>query len=53
MKAKCFSTRPHFAKKIEKGKTFKSSGHSEPAGHLTVGEAIKNYLVEEGYITAP
>ena len=52
-KAKCFSTRPHFAKKIEKGKTFKSSGHWEPAGHLTVGEAIKNYLVEEGYVTAP
>ena len=47
-KAKCFSTRPHFAKKIEKGKAFKSSGHWEPAGHLTVGEAIKNYLVEEG-----
>ena len=45
-KAKCFSTRPHFAEKIAKGETFKSGGHWEPAGHLVVAEAIKNYLVE-------
>jgi hypothetical protein len=52
-KAKCFSTRPYFAKKIAKGETFKSSGHWEPAGHLTVAEAIKDYLVDQGHITAP
>jgi len=45
-KAKCFSTRPHFAEKIAKGEAFKSGGHWEPAGHLVVAEAIKNYLVE-------
>jgi hypothetical protein len=45
-KAKCFSTRPYFAKKIAKGEAFKSGGHWEPAGHLVVAEAIKNYLVE-------
>jgi hypothetical protein len=52
-KAKCFSTRPHFAKKIAKGEAFKSGGHWEPAGHLAVAEAIKNYLVDEGYVTTP
>jgi hypothetical protein len=52
-KARCFSTRPHFAAKIAKGEAFKSGGHWEPAGHLAVAEAIKNYLVDEGYVTAP
>jgi hypothetical protein len=51
--AKCFSTRPHFSKKIAKGEAFKSSGHWEPAGHLAVAEAIKNYLVDEGYVSKP
>ena len=44
--AKCFSTRPYFAEKMAKGETFKSRGHWEPAGHLVVAEAIKDYLVE-------
>ena len=52
-KAKCFSTRPDFAEKKVKGEVFKSSGHWEPAGHLAVAEAIKNYLIDEGYVTAP
>ncbi len=52
-KAKCFSTRPYFAEKIAKGETFKSGGHWEPAGHLTAAEAIKRYLVNEGYVTVP
>ena len=52
-KAKCFSTRPYFAEKIAKGEGFKSGGHWEPAGHFTVAEAIKNYLVDEGYVTTP
>jgi hypothetical protein len=52
-KARCFSTRPHFADKIAQGQTFKSSGHWEPAGHLTVAEAIKNYLLDEGRKPAP
>jgi hypothetical protein len=50
-RAKCFSTRLRFAKKIAKGETFKSGGHWEPAGHFAVAEAIKNYLVNEGYVT--
>ena len=52
-KARCFSTRPHFVEKRLKGEAFKSSGHWEPAGHLAVAEAIKNYLTDEGYVTAP
>jgi hypothetical protein len=52
-RAKCFSTRPYFAEKIAKGETFKSGGHWEPAGHLTVAEAIKRYLVDEGHVTVP
>ena len=51
--ARCFSTRPYFAEKIAKGETFKSGGHWEPAGHLAVAEAIKRYLVDQGYVTAP
>jgi hypothetical protein len=51
--AKCFSTRPHFAEKIANGEAFKSGGHWEPAGHFAVAEAIKNYLVDEGYVTTP
>ena len=49
-KAKCFSTRPYFAEKIAKGETFKSRGHWEPAGHRTVAEALRNYLVDEGHV---
>lgn len=52
-KAKCFSTRPYFAEKIAKGETFKLIGHWEPAGHRTVAEAIKHYLVDKGLITVP
>ena len=51
--AKCFSTRPHFAAKIAKGETFKSSGHWEPPAHHTVAEAIKDYLVDQGYVAIP
>jgi hypothetical protein len=52
-KARCFSTRPHFAEKIAEGKRFKTGGHWEPAGHLVVAEAIKHHLVSEGYIATP
>ena len=48
---KCFSTRPFFIEKMNKGITFKSHGHWGPAGHLTVAEAIKGYLSGEGYLT--
>ena len=51
--AQCFSTRPYFAEKIAKGETFKSSGHWEPAGHLAVAEAIKRYLIDQGYVAIP
>jgi len=49
--AQCFSARPYFAEKIARGESFKSSGHWEPEGHLTVAEAIKRYLVDEGLTT--
>ena len=52
-KAQCFSTRPRFAEKIARGERFKSSGHWEPAGHLTVAEAIQRYLVDGGYVSMP
>jgi hypothetical protein len=52
-KARCFSTRPQFAEKQMRGEAFKTSGHWEPAGHLVVAEAIKNYLIDEGYVTRP
>ena len=48
--AKCFSTRPYFAAKIAQGETFKLGGHWEAAGHRTVAEAIKRYLIDEGYV---
>lgn len=52
-KAKCFSARPLFAEKIAKGERFKTGGHWDPAGHRVVAEAIRRYLVDEGYIAAP
>ena len=52
-KAKCFSARPYFAEKIAKGETVKSKGHWDPAGHHIVAEAIKQYLVDAGYIIMP
>jgi hypothetical protein len=52
-KAKCFSTRPYFAEKIARGESFKLRGHWEAAGHLTAAEAIKHYLVDEGFVAAP
>jgi hypothetical protein len=52
-RAKCFSTRPYFAEKIAQGATFKPRGHWDPAGHLAAAEAIKRYLVDQGYVTAP
>jgi hypothetical protein len=52
-RAKCFSTRPYFAEKIAQGASFKSRGHWEPAGHLAAAEAIKRYLVDQGYVAAP
>lgn len=48
--AKCFSARPYFAAKIAQGETFKLGGHWEAAGHRTVAEAIKRYLIDEGYV---
>jgi hypothetical protein len=55
-KVKCFSTRPAFAEKIAKGTkeaSFILKWHWGPEGHLTVAEAIKRYLVDEGYVVLP
>ena len=47
---KCFSTRPCYAAKMNKGVTFKKHGHWGPAGHLAAAEAIRGYLVDKGYV---
>jgi hypothetical protein len=52
-KARCFSTRPYFAEKIAQGASFNSRGHWDAAGHLTVAEAIKQYLIDEGFVATP
>src|SRR5262245_736480 len=49
-KAKCFSTRPHFADRIAKGERFKTGGHWDPTGHRVIAQAIKDYLIDEGYV---
>ncbi len=49
-RVRCFSTRPSFAEKMTKGVTFKKRIHFGPASHLAVAEAIKRYLVDEGYV---
>lgn len=49
-KVKCFSSRPHFRKKAEQGPKFKLGGHWCPFGHLTAAEAIRDYLINQGYV---
>lgn len=51
-KVRCFSTRPYFVEKVAKG-IFFEVGHWDYAGHLTVAEAIKDYLVDQGYVAPP
>ena len=50
-KAKCFSVRPYFTERMAQGERFKSGGHWDPAGHRVVAQAIKDYLVNEGYLS--
>lgn len=45
--ARCISTRPYFAAKIAKGVLFREEGHYDPAGNLTVAEAIGDHLVND------
>ena len=45
--ARCISTRPYFAAKIANGTIFREEGHYDPAGNLTVAEAIRDYLVND------
>lgn len=45
-KVKCFSARPYFTRKIRQGETFSLTGHWSPLGHLTVAEAIYDFMVE-------
>jgi hypothetical protein len=51
-RVRCFSARPHFAEKMASGVTFKhqKEGHWGPAANLAIAEAIKRYLVDEGYV---
>lgn len=49
--AKYFSTRPLLIKKMNEGVTFKKRGHWGPAGNKIIAKAIKQYLLNEGYLT--
>ena len=47
-KVECFSSRPHFTRKVEKGRKFELVGHWGSLGHLTVAEAIRDYWIKAG-----
>ena len=49
-KVNCFSTRPDFADKLAKGVVFETFRHWKPIGHYTIAEAIKRYLVDNGFL---
>jgi len=51
-KVRCFSIRPYFAEKIAKGAKVRTQGHWGPESHFIAAEAIKRYLVEEGYVAS-
>ncbi len=42
----CYSSRPHFTEKVKKGEEFEVIAHWRPLGHLTVAEAIRDYLIQ-------
>ena len=52
-KVRCFSARPSFAEAIAEGTVCKLTGHWDPADHRAVAQAIRRYLVDEGYGVAP
>jgi hypothetical protein len=52
-KVRCFSARPSFAEAIAEGTVCKLTGHWDPAGHCAVAQAIRRYLIDEGYVVAP
>jgi hypothetical protein len=49
-KAACFSARPRFAEKLSSGVKMKLTGHWDAAGHQTVAESIRDYLLENEYL---
>jgi hypothetical protein len=49
---RCFSARPHFARRAQEGVSFKTTGHYDASGHLIAAEAIRDYLKEQGIVTA-
>lgn len=46
-----FSARPYLIEQLNKGVTFKERGHWGSVGNFAIAEAIKQYLVNESYIT--
>ena len=50
-KLKYFSTRLHFIEQLNNGVTYKERGHWGPVGNFTIAEAIKQYLIDEDYVT--
>ena len=49
-KAACFSARPRFAEKLSRGVVLKLTDHWDAAGHQTVAESIRDYLLENEYL---
>jgi hypothetical protein len=47
----CFSSRPHFLEKIQHGVELRTIGHWGPLGHLTVAEAIYEYLAAQNIVS--
>jgi hypothetical protein len=46
----CFSARPHFTRKLEQGIKFRPHGHYDALGNRIVAEAIRDHLLENGYL---
>ena len=46
----CFSARPWFAEKLSRGVVLKLTDHWDAAGHQTVAESIRDYLLENEYL---
>jgi hypothetical protein len=50
---RCFSARPYFTDEAARGVRFRPTGHWEPAGHLVVAKAIRDYLTDEAGLCCP
>lgn len=46
-----FSARPYLVEQLNEGVTFKEHGHWGSVGNYAIAEAIKQYLIDGGYLT--